>query len=262
MTGRCPARVTGRAGSSPYWWGGAPTARDIGCRGAGSGADLEVRGDVGVVCGESQSPDRSSWPANEPTEVRFTWRVSGLIFATGAPARSMSAQGRAVEAVCRSAEHEVWVAVEGGRPVGFVAVRYGEEDAARAGEIEMVAVDPRCQRAARTTSPWPPHHRATARPRTAGHDHGVSGRGGAPGCGSAVGTGRSRVDAERWVSPAPPGSAYLAVISMTCQHGHPQQPRRDAEPFDEAHPGRGLSGRHVATPARRSGRRTRRRPRR
>jgi hypothetical protein len=105
------------------------------------------------VCDESQSPDRSSWPANEPTEVRFTWRVSGMIFATGAPARSMLAQGRAVEAVCRSAEHEVWVAVEGGRPVGFVAVRYGEEDAARAGEIEMVAVDPRCQRAARTTSP-------------------------------------------------------------------------------------------------------------
>ena len=58
-----------------------------------------------------------------------------------------SAQARAVEAVCRSTEQEVWVAVEAGRPVGFVAVRHVEEDAAPAGEIDMVAVDPRCQRA-------------------------------------------------------------------------------------------------------------------
>ncbi len=58
-----------------------------------------------------------------------------------------AAQARAVEAVCRSPEHEVWVAVDGGRPVGFVAVRQVEEDAARAGEIDVVAVDPRRQRA-------------------------------------------------------------------------------------------------------------------
>jgi ribosomal protein S18 acetylase RimI-like enzyme len=58
-----------------------------------------------------------------------------------------STQARAVEAVCRSLEHEVWVGAEGDRPVGFVAVRYVDEDAARAGEIDMVAVDPRCQRA-------------------------------------------------------------------------------------------------------------------
>ncbi len=58
-----------------------------------------------------------------------------------------AAQARAVEVVCRSAEHEVWVAVDAGRPVGFVAVRRVEEDAARAGEVDMVAVDPRCQRA-------------------------------------------------------------------------------------------------------------------
>jgi ribosomal protein S18 acetylase RimI-like enzyme len=56
-------------------------------------------------------------------------------------------QAAAVEAVCRSPEHEVWVAVDDGdRPVGFVALRYGDEDATRAGEIDMVAVDPRCQR--------------------------------------------------------------------------------------------------------------------
>jgi ribosomal protein S18 acetylase RimI-like enzyme len=58
-----------------------------------------------------------------------------------------SAQAREVEAVCRSPGQEVWVAVEAGRPVGFVAVRSVEEDAARADEIDMVAVDPRCQRA-------------------------------------------------------------------------------------------------------------------
>ena len=33
--------------------------------------------------------------------------------------------------------------------------------------------------------------------------------------GSPSGYGRSRVDAERWVSPAPPGSVYLAVINIT-----------------------------------------------
>lgn len=42
-----------------------------------------------------------------------------------------SAQARGVEAMCRSSEHEVWVAVEADRAVGFVAVRYVEEDAAR-----------------------------------------------------------------------------------------------------------------------------------
>jgi ribosomal protein S18 acetylase RimI-like enzyme len=56
-------------------------------------------------------------------------------------------QARAVEAVCRSPENDVWVAVNGDRPVGFVAVRYVDEDAARAGEIDMVTVDPGCQRA-------------------------------------------------------------------------------------------------------------------
>ncbi len=58
-----------------------------------------------------------------------------------------SAQARAVEAVCRSPENHVWVAVDGDRPVGFVALRYVDEDAAPAGEIDMVAVDPAYQRA-------------------------------------------------------------------------------------------------------------------
>jgi ribosomal protein S18 acetylase RimI-like enzyme len=58
-----------------------------------------------------------------------------------------SAQAKAIEAVCRAPDHDVWVAVAEDRPVGFVAIKYVDEDAARAGEIEMVAVAPGSQRA-------------------------------------------------------------------------------------------------------------------
>jgi ribosomal protein S18 acetylase RimI-like enzyme len=58
-----------------------------------------------------------------------------------------SSQAKAIEAVCRAAGNEVWVAVADDRPVGFVALRYVDEDAVRAGEIEMVAVAPGHQRA-------------------------------------------------------------------------------------------------------------------
>src|SRR4029453_11709075 len=44
---------------------------------------------LALVCGESQSPDRSSCPASEPTAVRLTRRTNGMILATGVPARSM-----------------------------------------------------------------------------------------------------------------------------------------------------------------------------
>lgn len=57
------------------------------------------------------------------------------------------AQARAVAQVCRSDGVDVWVADVGGHPVGFVAVRWTEEDAAPVGEVEMIAVDPRHQRA-------------------------------------------------------------------------------------------------------------------
>ncbi|MDQ3630464.1 MAG: GNAT family N-acetyltransferase [Actinomycetota bacterium] len=58
-----------------------------------------------------------------------------------------SAQASAVETVCKAPENGVWVAVVGGRPIGFVAVRQVDEDATRAGEIYMLAVDPSYQRA-------------------------------------------------------------------------------------------------------------------
>ena len=53
-----------------------------------------------------------------------------------------SAQANAVEATCRASENDVWVAVVDDRPVGFVAMGVVDEDATRAGEIHMIAVDP------------------------------------------------------------------------------------------------------------------------
>lgn len=53
-----------------------------------------------------------------------------------------SAQASAVEAACRAPENDVRVAVVDTRPVGFVAICFVEEDAARVGEIHMLAVDP------------------------------------------------------------------------------------------------------------------------
>ena len=53
--------------------------------------------------------------------------------------------------------------------MGFVAVRYVDEDAARAGEIEMVAVAPGCQRAGVGTSLV---HQAVTEIKAAGVDLG------------------------------------------------------------------------------------------
>jgi GNAT superfamily N-acetyltransferase len=56
------------------------------------------------------------------------------------------AQAQAVESVCRADGNRVWVAVEDGRPVGFVAVVLHDRGGLASGEIEMVAVDPHWQR--------------------------------------------------------------------------------------------------------------------
>jgi GNAT superfamily N-acetyltransferase len=58
-----------------------------------------------------------------------------------------SAQASAVEGVCRAPDNDVWVAVVDARAVGFVAVGFVDEGAARAGELHMLAVDPAHQRA-------------------------------------------------------------------------------------------------------------------
>ena len=55
-----------------------------------------------------------------------------------------TAQQRAVEAVCADEDVPVWVASEGPRLAGFVALKLHREDAM--GEIYMVAVDPDFQR--------------------------------------------------------------------------------------------------------------------
>jgi GNAT superfamily N-acetyltransferase len=51
-------------------------------------------------------------------------------------------QARAVESVIRAEGSRVWVAESGGRLAGFAAVVFHDRDGAKAGEIEMVAVDP------------------------------------------------------------------------------------------------------------------------
>ena len=58
-----------------------------------------------------------------------------------------TAQAAAVAQVCRSEDVDAWVADIGGAPVGFVAVRWTEEDATPVGEVEMIAVAPGHQRA-------------------------------------------------------------------------------------------------------------------
>src|SRR3712207_9365383 len=58
-----------------------------------------------------------------------------------------TAQARAVAEVCRSGDVDAWVADVDGAPVGFIAVRWTEEDATPVGEVEMIAVAPSSQRA-------------------------------------------------------------------------------------------------------------------
>jgi GNAT superfamily N-acetyltransferase len=53
-------------------------------------------------------------------------------------------QEKAVAEVCGAADMTVWVALDGGSSVGFVAVRLHAAD--RMGEIYMIAVDPDHQR--------------------------------------------------------------------------------------------------------------------
>jgi ribosomal protein S18 acetylase RimI-like enzyme len=55
-------------------------------------------------------------------------------------------QSRAVRSTCSSPETDVWVAIVDGCPVGFVASRLKLASEPLAGEIEMIAVDPDCQR--------------------------------------------------------------------------------------------------------------------
>jgi ribosomal protein S18 acetylase RimI-like enzyme len=53
-------------------------------------------------------------------------------------------QQKAIEAVCAAPDTKVWVAIEAGSTIGFVAVKFHSEP--RMGEIYMIAVDPDHQR--------------------------------------------------------------------------------------------------------------------
>ena len=68
-------------------------------------------------------------------------RVYGLVYPDW-----RTAQARAVAEVCRAEDVDAWVADVDGTPVGFVAVRWTEEDATPVGEVEMIAVAPAHQR--------------------------------------------------------------------------------------------------------------------
>lgn len=50
------------------------------------------------------------------------------------------AQRKAIEGVCAAEDANVWIAIDDGSPVGFVAVKLHPED--KMGEIHMIAVDP------------------------------------------------------------------------------------------------------------------------
>lgn len=52
-------------------------------------------------------------------------------------------QQKAIEEICAAEDTNVWVAIETGSPVGFVAIKLHSEDSM--GEIYMVAVDPAFQ---------------------------------------------------------------------------------------------------------------------
>ena len=74
-------------------------------------------------------------------------RAGSAVFGLPSQARVRSprpSQRSAVESACADEEISVWVASEGARTVGFVALKLHAED--RMGEIYMIAVDPDAQR--------------------------------------------------------------------------------------------------------------------
>ena len=80
----------------------------------------------------------SAWaPVFASLEAEMGPDVFGLVYPDW-----RSARAGAVEAVCQAPDTDVWVAAVEDRPVGFVTVRLGYEDAARSEGIDMLAVDP------------------------------------------------------------------------------------------------------------------------
>lgn len=79
----------------------------------------------------------------EPVFVSVRQTIDRGLYDEFYPEGWEKSQRSAVAEVCTAGEHEVWVAVEGQVPVGFVAVRYRRNEGL--GEIYMIAVDPTYQ---------------------------------------------------------------------------------------------------------------------
>lgn len=76
----------------------------------------------------------------EPVFVSIRDTIEPELYGEFYPDGWETSQRNAVREVCTGGEHEVWVAVEENRPVGFVAVKYRRDE--DLGEIHMIAVDP------------------------------------------------------------------------------------------------------------------------
>jgi len=85
---------------------------------------------------------RLSLRAWEPVFASLEVAMGSDIFREQHPDWRLS-QRSAVEAVCKDGDFHVWVASEGSRTAGFVALRLHAAD--RMGEIHMIAVDPELQ---------------------------------------------------------------------------------------------------------------------
>ena len=109
--------------------------------GALQGADVVIRPLTGSDVDAVVAFSLDAWePVFASFEAVMGPRVFGMVYPDW-----RTAQATAVAEVCRSLD--AWVADVGGVPVGFVAVRWTEEDATPVGEVEMTAVAPAHQRA-------------------------------------------------------------------------------------------------------------------
>jgi ribosomal protein S18 acetylase RimI-like enzyme len=70
--------------------------------------------------------------------------IEGEVYQTFYPDSWRVSQQKAVEDVCTAEDTKVWVAIDSGSIVGFVAVKLDSESGI--GEIYMIAVDPNRQR--------------------------------------------------------------------------------------------------------------------
>ncbi|NJL91514.1 MAG: GNAT family N-acetyltransferase [Coleofasciculaceae cyanobacterium SM2_1_6] len=76
----------------------------------------------------------------EPVFDSLQQVISADVYQVFYPEHWQVSQQKAVEEVCAAEDTNVWVAIEAGFTVGFVAVKLHSED--NMGEIYMIAVDP------------------------------------------------------------------------------------------------------------------------